>query len=216
MDRPEFDLLKKAGYLWNKPHEIVEIFEKKVADFCGSEYAVAIDSASNGIFLSLKYRNSPQKIIIPKYTYPSVPMHIVHAGYDISFIDIKWSGYYHLSPTNIIDAAGRWTKGMYMDGYTMILSFQFKKHIPIGKGGMILTNDRSEANWLRKASYDGRDIDKSLYEDDLTMLGWHYYMTPEDAARGILLMDQKPDVNEDSHNNTSYRDLTTFSIFSNG
>ena len=45
------------------------------------------------------------------------------------------------------------------------------------------------------------------------MLGYHYYMTPEDAARGILLMDQTPEVNDDSGNQNSYSDLSKLSVF---
>ena len=45
------------------------------------------------------------------------------------------------------------------------------------------------------------------------MLGYHYYMTPEDAARGILLMDQTADWNEDTGCNLSYSDLSALAVF---
>ncbi len=67
------------------------------------------------------------------------------------------------------------------------VSFHIKKRIPIGRGGMILTNDKSAVNWLRQARYDGRK--GYLYNDidDIEVCGYHMYMTPEQAARGIQL-----------------------------
>ena len=78
---------------------------------------------------------------------------------------------------------------------------------------MILTNDIKAANWLRKMTYDGRDLTISYMDDDFEHCGYHYYMTPEDAARGILLMDQVPKKNLDSGNNRTYSDLSTKRIF---
>ena len=43
-----------------------------------------------------------------------------------------------------------------------------------------------------------------------------HYMTPEDAARGILLMDQTPEFNEDTGNSNTYSDLSNKKIFKNG
>jgi hypothetical protein len=34
------------------------------------------------------------------------------------------------------------------------------------------------------------------------------YMTPEDAARVLILMDKIPEVNEDTGNHTTYVDVT--------
>ena len=33
MERPEFKQLKKAGYKFDNPWEVIDIFEKKVAEF---------------------------------------------------------------------------------------------------------------------------------------------------------------------------------------
>ena len=101
---------------------------------------------------------------------------------------------------------------MYQGGFH-VLSFQIKKRIPIGRGGMILTDDLDAYNWLKRASHDGRTPNTNFVNDDITMLGYHYYMTPEDAARGILLMDQTPEVNDDSGNQNSYSDLSKLSVF---
>lgn len=214
LKRSELNELKVLGYEWNNPNEIIDLFEKKVAEFTGSKYAVAVDCCSNALFLILKYINKPQKIKIPSKTYVSVPMQIKHAGYEFEFIEKEWSGCYQLEPLNVWDAAGRWTKDMYVgNGSYQALSFQIKKRLPIGRGGMILCDDYESYKWFKRSSYDGRDIDTNYLEDDITMEGWHMYMTPEDAARGIILMDKISEVNEDTHNHKSYKDLTLNTIF---
>ena len=47
---------------------------------------------------------------------------------------------------------------------------------------MILTDDDNTARWLRKARYDGRE-GKSYPNERIDMLGWHVYMTPEQALQ---------------------------------
>ena len=44
--------------------ENVETFEKLVADYSGSKYAVAVDSCTNAIFLSVKYCKKIISILI--------------------------------------------------------------------------------------------------------------------------------------------------------
>jgi len=214
LQRPELEQIKELGYNWNDPREVIDMFEKKMAEFSGSKYAVATDCCTHGIFLTLKYlkhlREFPETFKIPLRTYVSVPMQIIEAGAQLELEDIEWSGNYQLKPSRIWDGAGRYTKDMYVGGNALqIISFQIKKRIPIGKGGMILTNDKKAYDWLKLASYDGRDLTLPYTDENhIKMMGYHMYMTPEDAARGIILMDNTPNVNEDSHDHTRYPSLT--------
>jgi dTDP-4-amino-4,6-dideoxygalactose transaminase len=210
--RPELDQVKKLGYNWVDPRDVVGIFEQKVAAFAGAKYGVSVDCCTNGLFLCLKYLQVTGTIEIPKHTYQSVPMNIRHAGCDISFRDEEWSGMYQLKPYPIWDAATRWRKGMYQGGFHVV-SFQIKKRVPIGRGGMILTDDAEAVKWLNKARYDGRDLNVSQWEDDGDICGWHMYMTPEDAARGIILMDQVPEYTEDCGSWKNYADLSQKKLF---
>lgn len=214
LQRPELDQLTQAGYSWQVPHDVVSLFEQKVAAFAGSKYAVAVDCCSHGIFLALKYLNASGTVKIPKHTYMSVPMQAMHAGCSVEFIDSPWHGYYQIDPYPIYDGAVRWQKGMYQGGFH-VLSFQIKKRIPIGRGGMILTDDLIAYQWLKKSCHDGRTFGVTQDCDNVKSLGWHYYMTPEDAARGILLMDKTPEFNPDTADYTSYIDLTTLDVFKN-
>ena len=191
------------------PYFVVNEFEECIAEYTGAPYAVAVDSCTNAIFLCCKYVGVGE-VRIPKKTYLSVPMSIIHAGGIVRFEERIWSGVYQLLPYNIWDAAMRFTSGMYMKGTYMCLSFHIKKHLKIGKGGMILTDNAEAVKWLKKARYEGRN-EKSYHEDDIDMLGWNMYMTPQQAALGLALMQNMPQLNYDLVD--KYRDLTEFTLF---
>ena len=75
----------------NNVWDTVSFFEKEVASYCNARHGVAVDSCSNALFLTFKYLSTicdRQVIQVPKHTYISVPMSIIHAGYDIEFIDL--------------------------------------------------------------------------------------------------------------------------------
>ena len=205
--RPELDIVKQMGYDWKDPRDVVDMFERKVAEFAGAKYGVSVDCCTHGLFLSLKYLDAKGLVEIPKQTYQSVPMNIRHAGCTPVFRDEEWSGAYQLKPYPIWDAATRWKRGMYLGGFHVV-SFQIKKRIPIGRGGMILTDDKDAYDWLVKARYDGRDMSVSQWDDDADICGWHMYMTPEDAARGIILMHNVPDDTPDCGGSDNYSDLS--------
>ena len=91
-------VLVKKGYKIKDPWDIVDLFENKVAEYAGSKYAVALDSCTNALFLSLKFLKATGNITIPKKTYLSVPSTIIHADCRPVFEDIEWSGIYSLKP----------------------------------------------------------------------------------------------------------------------
>ena len=56
--------------LLKDPWDIVGLFEKKIAVFTGSKYAISVDCCTHAIFLSLKYLKSNKKNYHPrKYVY---------------------------------------------------------------------------------------------------------------------------------------------------
>lgn len=194
-------------------------FEQRVADWAGAKHGVAVESGTAAIFLSLAYRKfcgARGYITIPKQTYPSVPCSIIHNGFKVEFSDEDWAGEYVLFPLDIWDSALRFKKGMYHGGLQCV-SFHLKKILPIGRGGLILTNDTEAYEWLKKARFDGRSP-VPLQEDSFTMLGWNFYMTPEQAARGIELFEmfrrKNPDGVEDLKvSEQSYPDLSQYEIY---
>jgi dTDP-4-amino-4,6-dideoxygalactose transaminase len=195
----------------HNPYKIVQMFEEEIAHYTGSKYAVSVDSCTNALFLCCKYLEV-KEVTIPKRTYLSVPMAVIHAGGTPVFKDVQWSGIYQLNPYPIIVAAKRFTSGMYVKNSFMCLSFHIKKHLKIGKGGMILTDDPVAVEWFKKARYEGRSA-KMYHEDDIDSLGWNMYMTPQQAAHGLALMQNIVEHNPDLPEGNGYRDLTEFKVF---
>lgn len=199
-------------------YKVVREFEEQIARWSGAKYGVAVESCCAAIFLTLKYlrfEGSFLDVHIPKFTYPGVPMNIIHAGFGVHFTDKEWEGVYTLDPYTIVDSALRFQKNMYVRSSYWCLSFHAKKLLPIGRGGMILTDDKKAAEWLRKARLDGRTEGVPLDQDNAENLGWNFYMTPEQAARGLELFGHiknknLPDLKvKDQH----YPDLTTWRAF---
>ena len=94
----------------------------------------------------------------------------------------------------------------------MCLSFHAKKLLNIGKGGMILTDNKEAYEWFKRARYEGRS-EVYYKEDNIQELGWNMYMTPEQAAKGLVLMQNYPQNSQDQGELNGYRDLTEFDIF---
>jgi|TARA_R110002072_G_scaffold139152_1_gene282580 dTDP-4-amino-4,6-dideoxygalactose transaminase len=189
------------------------MFEEEVAHYTGAPYAVSVNSCTNAIFLACRYEKVQGKeVIIPKRTYLSPPQSIMQAGANLVFEDISWKGVYQLKPFPIYDAAKRLTSNMYIPGSHMCLSFHIKKHLKIGKGGMILTDSEEAVEFFRKARYEGRS-ELQYHQDMIDEEGWNMYMTPEQAARGLMLMQNYPEVVQDLPEDPPYRDLTEFEIF---
>ena len=206
-------LVESQGYEVHDPWDYVKIFEEKVAKFAGSKYAIALDNCTNALFLCLTYQKTKGRIEIPARTYVSVPFSIMHAGCKPVFIDKEWSGSYKLDPTNIVDGATKFTKGMYEPGTLHCISFHLKKVLKLGKGGMILTDDKGAYDWFQSATKIGRHVDTLYKDDDYDIAGWNMFMPPEQAAKAILLFEQLPDVNPDSGGSNTYHDLRKHNIF---
>lgn len=196
----------------SKAYDVVKTFEQEIADYAGSLYAVAVESCTAALFLACVYENIGT-VTIPKFTYPSVPCSIIHAGGHVKFSSEPWQGIYSLFPYNIIDGALRFKKGMYQGGYHC-LSFHSKKLLPIGRGGMILTNDKQAYDWFKKARFDGRD-ESPLSLESITMVGWNLYMQPEQAARGLQLFDmvKNKELDDLKIEEQGYVDLSLLKIY---
>lgn len=204
-------------------HKITAEFERRLCDYTGAPYAVAVDNCSNALFLALMYVGiDGRQIEIPRHTYPAVPCEIIHAGGRIIFStfhdqpDGKLEGSYYIEPTNVMDCALHFTADMYRPGTLQCLSFTGPfKHLKLGKGGAILTDDRKAYEWFKRARFSGRR-ECSYHEDNFDMLGWNFYMMPEVAARGLQLMDQFYRDGVKVHNeplSLKYPDLSKFPIY---
>ena len=166
---------------------IVEDFEKKIAEFYGAPHAVAVDCCTHAIELCLRYTQA-DNVTFPTRTYISVPFLGEKLNLKWGWDAEEWQDYYYIGNTNIVDAAVLWKQDSYIPGTLMCLSFQFQKHLSLGRGGMILTDDEYTAKQLKKMSYDGRVPDKPWREQSISSMGYHYYMTPETAEQGLYVL----------------------------
>jgi len=215
----------------NDPWDWVTHFENAVARYTGAKHAIAVDSASNGIKLCLNYVRTAKVVNIPKKskmhipanTYVSVPNQIILEGFIPVFEHKQWERHYTIGSSGIIDAAVSFYENMFeeniiddgsMDTF-MCLSFHHRKIINIGKGGMILTNSDRFNEWVRPMIYDGRKKYMNYEIDEFECIGWHCYMTPEDARKGLEIFhsDKIQSVNKPVGSWETYKDLTKQKIF---
>jgi len=210
----------------NGVYKITDDFEKELGRYTGAPYVITLDNMSNALFLSLYYEKNITKTItgdtitIPNRTYPSVPCEIIHSGLKVDFdlVDGRTiKGAYQLKGSNVWDSALRFTADMYIPKSHMCVSFTGPyKHFKLSKGGAILTDNHDAYLWFKRARYSGRR-ECSYHDDNLDMLGWNFYMMPELATRGMLLMNQFYNIdgtkkcNEDLE--LPYPDLSKFEIY---
>ena len=210
----------------NGIYKITEEFEQELCKYTGAKYAITVDNMSNGLFLALYYEHNIKKRIkngivgCPSRTYPSVPCEIIHAGLKIKWETVKeetLTGAYQLKGSNVWDSALSFTADMFIPKSHMCVSFTGPyKHFKLSKGGAILTDDYKAYLWFKRARYSGRR-ECSYHEDNFDMLGWNFYMMPELAARGLLLMNQFYNIDRTKKHNEDltlpYPDLSKFKIY---
>tara|TARA_R100001086_G_scaffold26735_2_gene12550 strand:- start:1321 stop:1932 length:612 start_codon:yes stop_codon:yes gene_type:complete len=196
----------------NLNFDIVTKFEKQVSSFFGAPYGIAVDCCTHGVELCLRYTKA-NDIVVPKNTYVSIPFLANKLNIGMTWKDEDWQDYYFLTK-NVVDAAVLWKKNSYVPKTYMCISFQYRKHLSLGRGGIILLDDKKAAIELKKMSYDGRIPNVPWREQNISSVGYHYYMTPETAALGLqklpLAMAKEPK----KWTIKDWPDLTKMKIFS--
>ena len=192
--------------------ESIQKFEKEISTFFGSPYAIAVDCCTHAIELCLRL-NNVNHYTVPKRTYISVPFLANKLGISFDWRDEDWEDYYFLGGTNIVDAAVLWKQDSYVPNTFMCVSFQYRKHLSLGRGGIILTDDKESAILLKKMSYDGRLPDIPWRDQDIDTYGFHYYMTPETATLGLQKLKKAIDTPPKKWTVQDWPDLTKMKIF---
>lgn len=196
---------------WLKVHG----FEKQVAEFFGAPYGVAVDSCTHGIELCLRHLKATE-IQCPNRTYLSIPMLANKLGIDLFWNDVDWKDHYtvyDLTKYPVIDAAVLWRKDSYIPGTLMSISFQYQKHLSLGRGGMILCDNEHSAIKLKKMSYDGRLPGIPWRDQDIDTMGYHYYMTPETAEQGLNKLPEAIRTRPRQWNVNDWPDIRKMKIF---
>jgi len=227
LQRIELEQVKELGYKYNDARELVTIFEETIAKFSGSKYAIAVDNCTDALFLCLEYlkehtypwgKLANPCVTLPSRIYPSTVMSVIQTGHKVKFEDVEWSGIFQLKPYTIYDSAVRFTKGMYIQDSYQCLSFQLKKRLFTGKGGMILLNDKAAYDYLYKFKYQGRNLEVNQWDDEYSSIGYNMYFEPESAARSLIIFDYLMKENPtgvwpDTATHLNYADMSKKKIF---
>ena len=164
-------------------------FEQALAEFTGAPYVIMTDCCTHAIELCLRY-DQVRSCSFTAFTYLSVAMTMHKLGIKYSLENEVWTGEYQIHDTRIWDSARRLEKGMYRSGQMQCLSFGHGKPLRIGRGGAILLDDPQAYETIIRQRYDGRDLDISPWETQREFrVGYHYKPTPEEAVRGLGLLE---------------------------
>lgn len=189
----------------------VEEFEQRIAEFFGAPFAVAVDCATHGIELVLRYKKV-KYIRVPRHTYPSVAMLSEKLRIDRLWTENQWSDMYELYPY-IWDAAVLWAPQSYISGTYMIISFQWQKHLNLSRGGAILCDKYLDGEELKKLRCDGRIPNIPWREQDIESLGYHYYMSEETAVLGLQKLPEAIEKEPKRWSFNDYPDISRFKVF---
>ena len=169
-------------------------FEKALAEYVGAKHAIALDSCTSALFLSLKWHTKNGGIPAverPSMTVPLVACAAIEAGFQILFDErTDWVGkYYLLRGTNIIDSAHELRRNQYRDLIKrgeannltkLCFSFYPTKTIGSADGGAIATNDDEFAAWARTISTYGRNQSQhyaNSWDYDVIDIGYKRHYT---------------------------------------
>lgn len=206
-------------------HDFITVFENRLSEFTGAPFVILTDRCTNAIFLALKYLKlknrkvldfNYKKITIPKRTYLSVPKAIIMSGFKVDFECLEWNEKYQLKGTPVYDCAVGFKPNMYRTGEIQCISFGQKKALKINKGGAILTDDIKMYDFLKRMSHDGRDgsipASIEITQNSLDLIGYHMNMTPEEAAKGILQLNQlsSKEIEDNLGSYINYPDISHF------
>ena len=177
----------KSGWLTMGQETIA--FEEEFARYVGAKHAVAVNSCTAAMFLSLKALGigPGDEVIVPSFTFAATANVVVHCGATPVFVDVNPQTFtidsrqaqraitaktkaiipVHYggvpSDTNfpvtvVEDSAHRIAKN-YRSKNIVCYSFYATKNITTGEGGMITTEDNSQAHWLSQARLHGLSHD---------------------------------------------------------
>lgn len=216
------------------PHQVTKDFERALCEYTGAPYAVAVNSCTMALLLAVAWHlrddimagrgrgdwSHLPCVEIPKRTYVSVPMSIIHAGGRPTFRDEVWQGAYQLKPLPVWDSARLLTSQMFerftsqvVHGLTMVcVSFHASKTLADTQGGAILLDDYEADQWLRRARFDGRTEGVPPNMDNFQQIGWHCYISPDVSTRLLWQLSVLPKHNEPLPND-EYPDLSLLPIF---
>lgn len=211
---------------WVVMGEKTEEFEQKFAEYVGAHYAVFLNSCTSALFLSLKALDIGEgdKIAVPSFTFTATAESIVHAGAKLYFVDIDLHNFClnrkgdestkikNYLPVHLMGNRSTFSKAIIYDSAHRIekddikendfalwcYSFYATKNMTTIQGGMVATNNKIYADWIRKARDHGLSKGtKERYKDGVSdysvdFIGWRMKPSDVDAAIGLEQLKKLP------------------------
>ena len=163
---------------WLTEGSVTAELERKVAEYVGSKYAVAVCNCTVAIELCLKAYNVKGDVLIPDFTHPATAQAVINASCNpiLSDVDLEtynmhgnihnwantsipvsWGGnpFWSCHKSTIIED-GACSLGAEFMGkktgqtFTTCFSFHPRKLITCGEGGIVTTNDEKIAERIRE------------------------------------------------------------------
>jgi len=162
---------------------VVEEFEKTIANYVGAKYACSINSATNAIFLSML--NKDDTVNLPSMIPPVVANAILTSGNKINFIDdVDWVGnsyvLHEFDDYKIVDSAQKLEENQFEKECNPedLMFFSFYPTKPLGgsDGGMIVTDDYEKYRWFKSAVLNGMSYANNNWERKISFPGYKMYM----------------------------------------
>ena len=78
----------RSGWITTGPK--TKLFEKKITEYCGNQKTLCISSATDGLFLTLKWLGVGEgdEVIVPAYTYTATANVVIHCGAKPIIVDV--------------------------------------------------------------------------------------------------------------------------------
>ncbi len=227
----------------------VHKFENKFANFIGTKYAVAVNSGTAALHLSLLCNNFPKnkKVLVPSITFSATAASALYCGLIPKFVDIReedltidfndlkkkytsdcvalicvhmgghpsqmekirpWAKQKKLLLIeDSAESCGSKYKGRKIGTWSDISCFSFeeKKIITTGDGGMICLNDKKKYDKLKSLSFHGWNLDpwkrhqiffkkknkfSKHWKYEIENLGFKYNMNDFTAAVGLAQLNK--------------------------
>lgn len=222
--RAVHDVLRSG---WSGMGPKVKEFEERFASLCGAKHAVALNSCTAALEIAYRFllTRGCYKAVVPALTFVSTAMAARCNGLSVKFDDVQPDTMVRVIPDReplahvqtIVHYGGRHWK---QDGFNVIhdaahcsplefkqpphgivcWSFESKKVISCGDGGMITTNDDKLAEKARiwrwcgitSSTWDRSAGSSYKWDYDVSEAGGKYHMNDIAAAIGLCQLDRLP------------------------
>lgn len=180
----EYEAIREVmeSHWWGSGKKARE-FEEKFADYVGAKYAIATNSCTSALDIAVKVAPLGDDVTVSPFTFVSSASAILNAGKKVKFVDIDEQSYCTpKADIQVLYAGNDFGEGTIYDmahaggmkhkGLLSCWSFQARKNLPTGDGGMITTND--EAIYRRAKALSWCGIDKSTLDRSKETYSWDY------------------------------------------